>query len=367
MARKLRTDWLLFSATLLLVGLSVLMVYSASAVVAMEKYEQPYMFLGKQVAWAVLGLGLLAGLMRVDYRHYRDPRFIAAAIVTVVLALGLVLVMGREINGATRWFAIGGIGVQPSEAAKLVAIGFTAMWLERNMERVNDLWRGLCPILALLGVFSALIIAQPDLGTTLVLVASAGIVVFASGLHYGFVGGAAVVGAGLFTLLVAWEPYRVRRIFAFLDPWADPQGQGFQIIQSLIAVSTGGVGGRGLMAGVQKMYYLPFPHTDFIYAVVGEELGLVGTTGVLVAFAVIIWRGLSIALRAPDRFGSLLALGITAMVGLQALVNMSVVLGLLPTKGIPLPFVSSGGSSMLVSFVAMGVLLNISQHASART
>jgi cell division protein FtsW len=367
MARKLRTDWLLFSATLLLVGLSVLMVYSASAVVAMEKYEQPYLYLGKQLAWAVLGLGLLAVLMRVDYRHYRQPVFIASAIAVVLLALLFVLAFGREINNAKRWFAIGGIGVQPSEGAKLVAICFAAMWLERNMERVNDSVRGLGPIAALVGAFATLILLQPDLGTAFVLVAAVGVVVFASGLHYRFLAIVLALGVPALAGLIYIEAYRMRRVLTFLDPWADPQGAGFQIIQSLIAVSTGGVTGRGLMAGVQKMHYLPEPHTDFIFAVVGEELGLVGTTAVLLVFLVILWRGLSISLRAPDRFGSLLALGITAIIGLQALVNMSVVLGLMPTKGIPLPFVSSGGSSLLISLMAMGVLLNISQHASART
>lgn len=366
MARKLRTDWLLFSATLLLVGLSVLMVYSASAVVAMEKFQQPYLFLGKQAAWAVLGLGLLAVLMRVDYRLYRQPVFILSAIGVVTVALVLVL-FGPEINGTRRWFAVGGIGVQPSELAKIVAICFTAMWLDRNMERVNDLVRGLGPIVALLGLFGGLILLQPDLGTAFVLVASVGVIVYAAGLHYRFLAAALLLAVPVLAALIVGAEYRLRRIMSFLDPWADPQGSGFQIIQSLIAVSTGGIGGRGLMAGVQKMHYLPEPYTDFIYAVIGEELGLVGTTAILVLFLVILWRGISIALRAPDRFGSLLALGITAMIGLQALVNMSVVLGMMPTKGIPLPFVSAGGSSLLISLMAMGVLLNISQHASART
>jgi cell division protein FtsW len=212
----------------------------------------------------------------------------------------------------------------------------------------------------------ALILLEPDFGTAMALVLIVAAMIFAAGLHYRYlIGTLLVVLPAVYVVLVS-APYRRRRLLAFWDPWADPLGDGFQIIQSLIAVGTGGVFGRGLMAGVQKLFYLPEPHTDFIYAVIGEELGLIGATTTLVCFCLIAWRGLRITMRAQDAFGAFVALGMTIMIVVQAFVNMSVVLGLMPTKGIPLPLVSAGGSSLVVSLVGMGVLLNISQHETAR-
>jgi cell division protein FtsW len=209
---------------------------------------------------------------------------------------------------------------------------------------------------------SVLILLEPDLGTALTLLLIVTMMVFAAGLNYRYLVGATLAVLPILYLVIMSAPYRQRRLLAFWDPWADPYGEGFQIIQSLIAVGTGGVFGLGLMGGIQKLFFLPFPHTDFIYAVIGEELGLLGATTVLICFCVIAWRGLRIAMRAPDAFGSFLALGLTTMIAAQALVNISVVLGLLPTKGIPLPLVSSGGSSLLISLLGVGVLLNVSQH-----
>ena len=209
---------------------------------------------------------------------------------------------------------------------------------------------------------SGLILLEPDLGTAASLLMIVGAMVFAAGLNYRYLVGTALAAVPVLYLLIASSPYRLRRLLAFLNPEADPLGDGFQVMQSLIAVGTGGVLGRGLMGGVQKLFFLPEPHTDFIYAVIGEELGLLGATTVLVCFCVIAWRGVRIAVRAQDSFGSFLALGLTAMIAVQALVNISVVLGLLPTKGIPLPLVSSGGSSLLISLLGVGVLLNVSQH-----
>jgi len=364
MARKLKSDKLLFLATLLLVCTSVVMVYSASAVLAMAKYEQPYWFLVKQATWAMLGLLLLAVTMRIDYRTYREPVVIWTAL--AVAAVALVAVLFRApINGTRRWFAIGGIGVQPSELAKMTAILFCAALLERRMDRINDPRYALLPIGVVVGLLTGLIMLQPDYGTAVSLLIIVAAIVFAAGLSYRY-----IIGLALLMLPVLWvvlmsAEYRRRRLLAFLNPWDDPLGEGFQIIQSLIAVGTGGVFGRGLMAGVQKLFYLPEPHTDFIYAVIGEELGLIGATAILLCFCVITWRGLRTAVRAPDRFGVLLAIGLTTMIAFQAFVNISVVLGLMPTKGIPLPFVSAGGSSLLINLVGMGILLNVSQHATA--
>jgi len=239
------------------------------------------------------------------------------------------------------------------------------MMLERRMSRINELGYSIVPIGLVVGVLVGLIMLEPDLGTSMSLALVAAVMVFAAGLNYSYIIGLALASLPLIAYVAMRASYRRRRLFTFLHPWEDPFGDGFQIIQSLIAVGTGGVTGKGLMNGVQKLFYLPEPHTDFIYAVISEELGLIGATLVLLCFCVIAWRGLRIALRAPDSFGAFLALGLTTMVAIQAFVNISVVLSLLPTKGIPLPFVSFGGSSLLINLAGMGVLLNVSQHSSS--
>ncbi len=366
MARKLQSDKWLFLATLALVSLSVVMVYSASALVALERFQQPYLFVTKQAMWALLGTAMLSIVMRVDYRVYRND-VVVWSLLGVVGVLLVAVLFSPTINGAKRWFAIGGFGIQPSELAKLAAIVFTAVTLERRMHRVNDVRYALLPIALIVGVVVALILVEPDLGTALSLVAVVGIMVFAAGLSYRYLVGAVLLSLpALYVILMSAE-YRRRRLLSYLDPWADPLGDGFQSIQSLIAVGAGGVFGRGLMQGVQKLFYLPEPHSDFIFAVIGEEMGLIGTSVVLMCFCVIAWRGIRTAMLAPDSFGSFLALGLTMMIVVTAFVNMSVVLGLLPTKGIPLPLVSFGGSSLLINLLGLGVLLNISQHASAET
>jgi cell division protein FtsW len=364
MARKLKSDRVLFIATVLLVGLSIVMVYSASAVLAFERYDRPYLFLFKQGMWAVLGMAVLAIVMRIDYRNYREPAFIWTSLGVVAIALVGVF-FSPPVNYAHRWFGIGGLGVQPSELAKLTAIFFIAALLERRMNRINEVGYSLVPIALVVAGLVALILPEPDFGTSMSLVLIAAVMIFAAGLNYSYFIGAALVALPTVAILVWSSPYRRRRVLTFLNPWSAPLGDGFQIIQSLIAVGTGGVWGRGLMNGVQKLFYLPEPHTDFIYAVISEELGLIGATAVLICFLVITWRGLRIALRAPDGFGAFLALGLTTMVAVQALVNISVVIGLMPTKGIALPFVSAGGSSLLINLLGMGILLNVSQHASS--
>lgn len=363
MARKLKSDKVLFLATLLLVCASVVMVYSASAVLAMGRFQQPpWFFLLKQVIWAVLGIGLLAAAMRVDYRMLRSPLVIRAGLAICVAAL-IVVFFGPPINGTRRWLSIGGVGIQPSELAKVAVILFTAATLERRME-MNRVVPALVRVVLVTGLVCGLIVLEPDFGTAFTLLMIVGVMVFAAGLPYRYLAGLTAVTVPLLFAVLVSEPYRVQRLLAFLDPWADPQGAGYQVIQSQIAVGTGGLLGQGLMAGVQKLFYLPHPHTDFIYAVIAEETGLLGALVVLFCFALILWRGLGIAASAPDQFGAFLALGITMMVTFQAFFNISVVLGLLPTKGIPLPFVSAGGSSLLINLLAMGILLNVSQHTS---
>jgi cell division protein FtsW len=365
MARKLKSDRVMFTTTVLLVGLSVVMVYSASAAVALEQFQRPYLFLIKQGMWAALGMTVLGVVMRVDYRTYREPVFIWSCLGVVALALVAVL-FSAPVHNARRWFGIAGIGVQPSELSKLAAIFFIAALLERRMHRINDIGYALLPIGIAVGALVGLILLEPDFGTSMSLLLIAAVMVFAAGLSYRYIFGAVLVALPTIAIVAMSASYRRRRLLTFLNPWEDPLGDGFQVIQSLIAVGTGGVWGKGLMNGVQKLFFLPEPHTDFIYSVISEELGLIGATAVLLCFAVIAWRGLRVALRAPDTFGALLALGLTMMVAVQALANISVALGLLPTKGLPLPFVSSGGSSLLINLLGMGILLNVSQHASSK-
>jgi cell division protein FtsW len=363
MARKLKSDRVLFAATLLLVFAGIVMVYSASAVMAMERHHQPYLFLIKQVMWSALGLGVIAIVMRIDYRTYRNPVVIWTAL--GVVGLGLVAVLfSRPINGTRRWFALGGLGVQPSEVAKIAVILFTAALLERRMARINEIRYSLLPIGIVTSAVVLLVLLEPDFGTAVCIMLVVGLMVFTAGLDWRYFAGIVLATLPVLALVAIWEPYRLARLTTFMHPEADPRGQGFQILQSLIAVGTGGVTGRGLMQGVQKLFYLPEAQTDFIYAVIAEEVGLVGTTLVLVAFTLVTWRGLRIASRAPDGFAGLLAIGLTGMVAVQAFINMSVVLALMPTKGIPLPFVSAGGSSLLINLLGMGILLNLSQHAS---
>jgi cell division protein FtsW len=363
MARKLKSDKFLFLAMFLLVCTSVVMVYSASAVVLAQKNENPYLFLFKQGTWALIGLFFVQLIMRIDYRNYRQPTVIWTGLVVVGLAL-IVVLFERQINGASRWLNVGPLGVQPSELAKILVIVFVAAVLERRMERIDEPAYALLPIAGVVGAIVLLVVIEPDLGTAASIVVIASVMVFAAGISYRYIAGAAIMAIpALYFLLQA--DYRWRRVIAFLDPWSDPLGDGYQMIQSMIAVGVGGVFGRGLMDGVQKLFYLPEPHNDFIFAVISEELGLIGASVVTVCFCVIAWRGLRTAMRAPDRFGAFLALGLTTMIAFQAFFNMSVVLGIAPTKGIPLPFVSYGGSSLLINLIGMGILLNVSQHTSS--
>ena len=367
MARKLKFDRLLFLTTLVLVAVSIVMVYSASNLMGAGESVGSNIFLMKQTLFAAIGLMAMFVTMRIDYEHYRDPHLILGLVGVTLLALVAVLFVGPEINGTHRWFAVAGIGIQPSELAKLALVLFTAAVLERRMERISDPMHALGPILAVLVPMLILIMRQPDFGSSVVMLAIVAVMVFAAGLPWRYILSAALGIVPVVAAAAVFSEYRVRRLTAFLDPWADREDSGYQLVQSLIAVGSGGLTGNGLGYSVQKLGYLPYPHTDFIYAIVSEELGLAGASVLLVCFCLITWRGLKTASRAPDAFGSLLALGLTAMIAVQAFVNMSVVLGLLPTKGLPLPFVSAGGSSLIMSLAGMGVLLNISQRASATT
>jgi cell division protein FtsW len=363
MARQLESDRILFGAVVVLVLFGALMVFSASAVLASQRFGSSYYFLLRQLVWAVIGLAVMLGVMHLDYRRWAHPRIVFPALGLQFILLVVVLFADRS-HSAHRWLHLGPANFQPSELSKLVLVLFLAYFLRQRQGAVSDWKHTLLPIGLVAGASVALVVKEPDLGTSLALVLVVAAMLFAAGLRLVYFAGGALSAIPVLYLLIFHSGYRYRRWVAFVDPYSDPLGKGFQIIQSFIAVGTGGIGGMGLMEGKQKLFYLPEPHTDFIFAVISEELGFIGALLVLGLFGVILWRGLRAAGGCGDEFGRLLAIGLTVMLVGQALVNISVVLGLLPTKGIPLPFVSYGGSSLLMSLTAVGILLNISQHSS---
>ena len=364
MPRKLSPDVWLFGVVLALVFLGVVMVYSASAIIAADRFGDPFFFLKKQLFWAFLGGGLLWAALRLDYR--RLERLVVPLLVVSIALLVLVLLppFGQAINGTRRWFRIGPLSFQPVELAKFALVLYLASFLTRRAAALRSFWQGLFPILLVAGTMALLTFVQPDLGNSLALVVLTLVLAYLAGAPVKHMAWVAAAALPLVTLAVALKPYRWRRMLAFVNPWDDPQGSGFQIIQSFLALGSGGLTGRGLGGSKQKLFYLPEPYTDFIFAIVGEELGLIGAVCVIALFAVLIWRGLRVGLHAPDPFGSYLALGLTVMLATQTLVNLGVVMGALPTKGLPLPFVSFGGSALLMTMFSAGVLLNISQHAT---
>jgi cell division protein FtsW len=360
-AKKLASDYTLFATMATLLGLGLVMVWSASSALAVESHGTAYYFLVKQVLWSLLGLTAMGAIMRVDYRKLRQPAVVYGALLAAMGLLVLVLFL-RPVNDTHRWIRLGALSFQPAEFAKLALILFLAYHLERKADRINEFLPSVFPALLLIGWIAYLIYIQPDFGTAATLVAVCCVLLFLGGVRLRYFAALAVPGGLLLYKAVMVAAYRRDRIEAFLNPWSDPQGAGYHIIQSLIAVGTGGVTGVGLMEGHQKLFYLPYPYSDFIFAVIGEELGLIGSLAVVAAFILLLWRGLRAAWSAPDRFGTLLAAGLTLAIVLEALINVSVVTGILPTKGIALPLISAGGSSLFLTLVAVGVVLNVSQH-----
>ncbi|MGH7265163.1 MAG: putative lipid II flippase FtsW [Candidatus Rokuibacteriota bacterium] len=366
MPRKASPDSVLFLVVLGLLGLGVVMVYSASAIIATERFGDPYLFLKKQCFWAALGLSVLWAAMAVDYRRWRGLVLPILGVSIALLILVLVPAVGQEINGTRRWLRWGPVSFQPTELAKLALVLYLADFLARRQADLNGFWRGFVPPLVVSGAMAGLILKQPDLGSSVALMAVVLCMLFVAGARLPHMTLVAAAAVPIILFAVGGASYRLRRVLAFLDPWADPRGAGFQIIQSYLALAGGGLTGRGLGESKQKLFYLPEPHTDFIFAIAGEELGFAGAVLIVGGFALLLWRGIRIGLRVADPFGALTAIGITAMLATQALVNLGVVVGLLPTKGLPLPFVSFGGSSLLVAMAGVGVLLNISQHQHGR-
>jgi cell division protein FtsW len=366
MRHRFATDRWLFLSTVALCLVGAVMVFSASAVTAREQYGNAYFFLLRQVLWLLFGLAAMLALMNLDYRRLRRPALIFTALAVILVLLASVFLLDKS-HATHRWIRIGPLGFQPSELAKLGVILYLSWFLSLRMAQgpqvINDWRRTLVPALAPVLLIATLVLLEPDLGTAVEVFLIALAMLFVAGLSLRWVLGPALAVLPLVVGMIVFVPWRFHRLMSFRHPESDPQRAGFQLLQSLIAVGSGGFSGVGLMESRQKLFYLPEAHTDFIFAVLSEELGFVGGVLVLGLFAIYAWRGLSAALASIDPFGRLLALGITTMVISQALINLGVVLGLMPTKGLPLPFISYGGSSLLVMLLATGVLSSISQQA----
>ena len=359
-------DWFMFAIAAGLALFGTMMVYSASAMIAHKETggASQFTYFYKQFAFTAIGLAGMFVASRIDYRRYQNAAFVYGTLAVTVILLIAVFAF-PEINGASRWIRFAGLSFQPSELAKLALPLFLAFFLTKNESSVGDLRSTVIPCVGALMLLAGLIVLEPDLGTTIVLCAIFSAVYFAAGakiVHIASVAAMMIV-AGAGAILLA--PWRVARLTAFLDPFKHSDDAGYQVVQSLYAIGSGGIFGEGFAKGQQKLFYLPYPYSDFIFSVVGEEFGLVGTLAVVLAFGLLLWRGSRAALLAPDRFGMLLGIGLITGIIVQALFNISVVISILPAKGIPLPFISYGGSSVIMTLVAVGVLLNISQGSSA--
>ena len=367
MPKSVEPDRWLFGATVALCLIGTIMVFSASAITSRIRFGNPYFFLTRELAWlAIGGVGMLV-LARMDYRILRRPLVAYAGMAASLVLLVAVFALDKS-HLTHRWIRIGSLGFQPAEFAKLAVIFYLAWFLELRSSPqgpgINDPLRSLLPGFAPVFLIAGLVLLEPDMGTAAELVLIALVMFFVAGLSWRWVAAAIAVGIPALFLAIRMAPHRYERLKAFLHPSANPQGHSFQLFQSLIGVGSGGIFGVGLMEGRQKLFYLPDAHTDFIFSVIVEELGLIGGIVVLLLLAIYAWRAVRVVWNSPDGFGRMAALGITAMVAGQALINLSVVLGMVPTKGIPLPFVSYGGSSLVVMLLGTGVLLNISQQAS---
>ena len=362
MAKLVGVDKWMFFITMMLVVVGLVMVFSASAVVAQERYNSPYTFVGKQAGWALAGVVLMVLLTQFNHHRFNSPKFIYPALCVTTFLLVLVYFF-RDSHNTHRWIRFGGFFTfQPSEIAKPALILFLAWFLHTRIGKINDWKHTLLPAAVMPVVFILLIVKQPDLGTALVLAGTTAMMLILAGMDWKYLGFAALAALPGLVALLFMVGWRRQRMLVFLNPDSDPQGAGFHINQSLIAVGAGGWTGRGYMEGLQKLFYLPEAHTDFIFANIAEELGFIGAVFIVLLFVVFAIRGLRIAFRSQDPFARLTAFGITVAILLQAFFNISVVLALLPTKGIPLPLISSGGTSLAVTLAQIGILLNISKQ-----
>ncbi|MFA6384424.1 MAG: putative lipid II flippase FtsW [Candidatus Omnitrophota bacterium] len=351
----------IFMAGMMLICLGIVMIYSASSIYALNQYKDGMFFLKRHLLFVFIGIVATFCAMAFDYRKLKRYARPAMWIAFFLLVLVLVPHIGREVSGARRWFRIKFISFQPSSFACIAMVIYLADFIERKGDFIRTIRWGLAPVMAVLGAMSLLIVVEPDLGTTIAVGAVVFIMLYVSGVRLSYLGAIVLCSIPALYLLIFRVPYRMKRILAFLNPWADPQGSGFQVIQSQVALGSGGIFGVGLGHSQQKLFYLPAAHTDFIFSIIGEELGLVGTIGVIVLFIIFIKQGLAIVKHAPDKFGYFLSLGLVLLISLKAMVNIGVSCGVLPTKGLPLPFISYGGSSFIFDMVSIGLLMNVAR------
>ena len=364
-----RIDPVIFSCALGLMAFGVVMIYSTSNILALDRYGDPYYFVKRHVLWAAIGVGAMLILARADVRGLRWLAFPLLVVSFLALVSVFIPGVGKEAGGARRWIALGPLTVQPAEFAKIGMVFFLAHFLSVKGERLRELKYGFLPPVVFSGLLLVLVLAQPDLGTAILIAAVAGMMLFIAGARWLHLAACALLASPVLYWMIFAVPWRKQRVLAFLDPFAVARDAGYQLVQSLLAMARGGITGTGLGEGKQKLFYLPEPHTDFIYAVVGEELGLIGALAVAAVFAIILYRGMGVAARCTEPFSALLAAGVTLSVSLQGLFNMSVAAGLVPTTGVPLPMISLGGSSLVTSLAALGLLLSVaagSQSASNR-
>jgi cell division protein FtsW len=361
-ARSAPDLWMI-AATLGILAIGVVMVYSASAVAAFHDYGDSFYYVKRQLLFAVLGVAAMFAMMNVDYTVWRKWAVPALLICFGMLIIVLVPGLGVVRGGAQSWLGIGSFGIQPSEFTKLAMIIFLAKLLSEQHNQITEFTKGLLPPLGIMGTAFALIMLQPDLGTGAVMIGASLLVIYVAGARIAHLGGLALIGVVGLVGLIAAAPYRLQRITAFLDPWQDPLGAGYQSIQSLYAIGPGGLVGLGLGMSRQKYNYLPEPQTDFIFSILAEELGFIGGFLLLLLFLLLIWRGMRIAITISDPFGSFLATGIVGIIAVQVLINIGVVIGLMPVTGVTLPLVSYGGSSLTLLLTALGILLNLSRYS----
>jgi cell division protein FtsW len=353
-------DITLLFPVLFLVGVGIVMVYSASSALALKKFGTSYYFLKKQSIFALLGIVVLVVSCHIPYRMYRSLAYPLLILAMVFLTGILISGFGYSAGGAKRWFRIAGFTFQPSEFARFALVIYLAYSMNRKMDRIKEFSVGFLPHVLVLGLFTVLIMLQPDFGSVVIFGAITWIMLFVGGVRVSYLLGSMVLVIPAVYYMMAGADYRIQRIMSFMNPWQYSGDKGYQVVHSLLAFGTGGIWGAGIGKGYQKLFYLPEPHTDFIFSVIGEELGLIGVLIILGLYTVILWRGISIARNSQDVFGSYVAIGLTTAMGLQICVNMGVALGLLPTKGLTLPFLSYGGTSLLMNMASIGVLMNIS-------
>lgn len=363
MTRKNTIDFSLMVTAFILVVIGIIMVFSSSAYYSLNNFQDSFYFLKKNLMWAFLGTGAMFFTMNFNYKRLKKYAF-PAFVLSIILLILVLTPLGISINGARRWLGVGSITFMPGEISKICAILFVANSLSNNISNIKSFSKGILPYLIIIGLYFGLIILQPNLSTagtiSLIIIA----MLFVAGMRWAHMVLLGSTGVGLLVVMILLAPYRMKRVTGFLDPFADPKGTGYQVIQSLLALGSGGLFGVGLGKSIQNKLYIPEPQNDFIFATIGEELGFIGCVTVILLFLFLIWRGIRIAINAPDLFGCLVATGITSMIAIQVMINIAVATSSMPVTGVPLPFISFGGNALVIFMAAIGILLNISKYAN---